>query len=263
MRELKVAIAASQEAGKVLKSFYGKKFKVFHKGEIDLVTEVDQKAQEAIVKTIKRHFPTDSILAEEGDWAEIQSAKRRWIVDPLDGTTNFAHGYPKFCVSIAFEKNGRLECGAIFDPLLNELFYAKKNKGAFLNKKRIRVSRQLDLKKSLLVTGFPYDLYDPTTNNLPIFSKLLFEARAIRRDGSAALNLAYVACGRFDAFWEFGLKAWDSTAGILLVEEAGGVILPISPQKHAGYLMHIIAGPKALARKLKNRISKTKRVKSR
>jgi myo-inositol-1(or 4)-monophosphatase len=258
MKELKAAIEAAQKAGRILKSYYGKKFEVFNKGEIDLVTEVDKKAQDAVIKILKKHFPSDAILAEEGDFAETKSAKRRWIVDPLDGTTNFAHGYPRFCVSIAFEKNAKLQCGVIFDPLLNELFYAVKNKGAFLNKKKIKVSRQLDLKKSLLVTGFPYDLYDPTTNNLPIFSKILFKARAIRRDGSAALNLAYVACGRFDAFWEFGLKAWDSTAGILLVQEAGGVILPISPQKHAGYLMHLVAGSKPLARKLHSQIKAAK-----
>ena len=224
MKELKVALAAARAASKIILKFYGKKFKVKRKGEIDLVTEVDERAQKEICKIIWKAFPKDAILAEEFELSRTEKAERRWIVDPIDGTTNFAHGYPKFCVSIGFEAQGHLQCGVIWDPVMKEVFTAVRGKGAFLNGKRLRVSKAQTLKESLLVTGFPYDLDDPRKNNVPFFLHMIRKAQAIRRDGSAALNLAYVAAGRFDGFWELGLNAWDVAAGLLLVQEAGGEV---------------------------------------
>ena len=247
MKELQIAKRAAREAGKIILSYCGKSFKVRHKGAINLVTEVDERAQRCVLREIRKAFPKDFVLAEEGKQSSIRSEKRRWIVDPLDGTTNFAHGYPKFAVSIAFEEDGETQCGVIFDPVLKEMFWAQKDKGAFLNQKQVQVSTETKLKKSLLVTGFPYDLYDPNTNNLPYFSHLLYKALAVRRDGSAALNTAYVACGRFDGFWEFGLKAWDVAAGLLIAKEAGAKIYKIRDQMHAGYpTAFAIANPKLL-----------------
>lgn len=219
---MKVALEAAAAGAKVIQSYHGKSFDIRHKGLTNLVTEVDVKAQKAIVRVIQKHFPKDAILAEEGDLSSTREASRRWIVDPLDGTTNFAHGYPKFCVSIAFELEGVVRAGVVHDPNLKEIFRAELNKGAFMNKKRIRVSKISSLSQSLLVTGFPYDLDNPEYNNIPYFLHFLKRVQAVRRDGSAALNLAYVAAGRFDGLWEFSLKPWDYAAGILLVREAGG-----------------------------------------
>ncbi len=229
MKELKVCIEAAAAAAKLISGYTGKKFKIKHKGETNLVTEVDEKAQKAIVKVIRKHFKNDAILAEEGDLSTTATAERRWIVDPIDGTTNFAHGYPKFCVSIAFERNGEIQAGVIHDPNLKEVFSAARGKGAFCNKRRIRVSTAAEtLKQSLLVTGFPYDLDNPLYDNVPYFLHFLRKVQAVRRDGSAALNLAYVAAGRFDGLWELSLKPWDYAAGILLVKEAGGKVSHMS-----------------------------------
>lgn len=222
--ELKVCFEAAQAASKVILRYHEKSFSIRKKGEINLVTEVDEKAQKAIVKVIHQKFKKDAILAEEGDLSKTAASPRRWIVDPIDGTTNFAHGYPMFCVSIAFEQEGETRCGIILAPYLKETFHAVREGGTFLNKKRIQISDQKILRDSLLVTGFPYDLENPAFNNVPYFLHLLKKAQAIRRDGSAALNLAYVACGRFDGFWELGLSPWDVAAGFLLIEEAGGQI---------------------------------------
>lgn len=223
-KELKVCLEAAAAGADVIRKYTGKKFSVRHKGEINLVTEVDEKAQAAIVKVIHKHFKKDAILAEEGQFSSTASAPRRWIIDPIDGTTNFAHGYPKFCVSIAFEQEGVLKAGVIHDPNLKEIFYATKGGGAFCNKKKIRVSKTEKLIKALLVTGFAYDLDNPAYDNIPHFLHFLRRAQAVRRDGSAALNLAYVAAGRFDGIWEKALNPWDIAAGILLISEAGGKI---------------------------------------
>lgn len=228
MKELHVCFEAARAGAAVIMKYYGKKFAIKHKGIINLVTEVDEKSQKAICAVIQKYFKKDAILAEEEGRAQTHPASRRWIVDPIDGTTNFAHGYPKFCVSIAFEKEGVLQCGVIFDPVMKEVFTAQKGHGAFLNKKRISVSKISHLKQALLVTGFPYDLYNPEYDNRSYFIHMLDKAQAIRRDGSAALNLAYVACGRFDGFWEFSLNPWDIATGVLLIEEAGGIVRHIS-----------------------------------
>jgi myo-inositol-1(or 4)-monophosphatase len=220
---LDLAVRAVQESGKIQKEWLGKDKMVELKGEINLVTEVDKRCEAGIVEIIKKHFPEHNILTEETPMPE-GSSPFRWIIDPLDGTTNYAHGYPCFCTSVALELEGEIIVGAIYDPLLNELFTAQQRKGAFLNGERITVSETAQLTNALICTGFPYDLRESPVNNLNHFTNFIMEARAIRRDGSAALDLCYVAAGRFDGFWELKLNPWDVAAGKLIVEEAGGVV---------------------------------------
>jgi myo-inositol-1(or 4)-monophosphatase len=218
-----LAIRAVRESGAIQKEWLRKDKRIELKGEINLVTEVDRRSEQRIIEIIKKAFPDHNILTEETSMPELPSPYR-WIIDPLDGTTNYAHGYPCFCTSIALELDGKIVLGAIYDPLLDELFTAQKGKGAFLNNERIAVSLTDRLINALICTGFPYDLRESWENNLDHFSHFIMEARAIRRDGSAALDLCYVAAGRFDGFWELKLCPWDVAAGKLLVEEAGGKV---------------------------------------
>jgi myo-inositol-1(or 4)-monophosphatase len=218
---LDLAVRAVKESGGIQKEWLGRDKKVELKGEINLVTDVDRRCEQRIVEIIKETFPEHNILTEETPMPE-GSSLFRWIIDPLDGTTNYAHEYPCFCTSIAVEMEGEIVLGAIYDPLLDELFTAQQGKGAFLNGKRIIVSTTEQLTNALICTGFPYDLRESPVNNLNHFTNFIMEARAIRRDGSAALDLCYVAMGRFDGFWELKLNPWDVAAGKLLVEEAGG-----------------------------------------
>lgn len=211
------------EAGEILKRKFGKVRRINFKGEINIVTEADCISQEYIKKSIKEKYPDHSILSEE-DLEIKSSAPFRWIVDPLDGTTNFAHGLPIFAVSIAVEYEGEIFTGVVYNPISKELFWAERGEGAFLGKRRIKVSETNSLSKALLATGFPYDIREDSNNNLNHFSNFALKAQAIRRLGAAALDLCYVACGRFDGFWELKLFPWDVAAGILIVEEAGGKI---------------------------------------
>lgn len=220
---LDLAIHAVKESGKIQLEWLGKEKRVELKGEINLVTEVDRMCESRIVEIIKKVFPEHNILTEETPMPE-GSSPYRWIIDPLDGTTNYAHGYPCFSTSIALELEGEIVLGAIYDPLLNELFTAQQGQGAFLNGERISVSTIERLTEALLCTGFPYDLRESKENNLDHFSNFVMEAQAIRRDGSAALDLCYVAAGRFDGFWELKLNPWDVAAGALIVKEAGGKV---------------------------------------
>src|SRR5512134_63154 len=209
-------------AGEILRRNYGRVQSIHYKGEINIVTEVDRQSEAYILERIRSSFPDHGVLSEES--AEIlSSSPYRWIVDPLDGTTNFAHGYPCFCVSIAVEREGRLLAGAVFDPLLSEMFTAMPGAGACRNGERIRVSVTENLRRSLLATGFAYDVKTSTDNNLNYFREFVFTGQAIRRDGSAALDLCYLASGRFDGFWELSLRPWDTAAGLLILVEAGGV----------------------------------------
>lgn len=211
------------EAGEILKRKFGKVRRINFKGEINIVTEADCISQEYIKKSIKEKYPDHSILSEE-DLEIKSSAPFRWIVDPLDGTTNFAHGLPIFAVSIAVEYEEEIFTGVVYNPISKELFWAERGEGAFLGKRRIKVSETNSLSKALLATGFPYDIREDSNNNLNHFSNFALRAQAIRRLGAAALDLCYVACGRFDGFWELKLFPWDVAAGILIVEEAGGKI---------------------------------------
>lgn len=211
------------ESGRIQKESLSKDFAVHHKGEINLVTDVDIACQEKIISMIGQYFPDDDIIAEEKS-NKYDGERNRWIIDPVDGTTNYAHGYPFFCTSIAYEAKGKVIAGVVYNPIMNELFFAAAGKGAHLNGDRIAVSREEILKRSLLSTGFPYDIATNPNNNIDHFVNFLYEAQAVRRDGSAAMNLCYVACGRFDGFWEIHLNPWDLAAGALILEEAGGCI---------------------------------------
>jgi myo-inositol-1(or 4)-monophosphatase len=217
-----IAIQAVRESGKIQKEWLRKDKKIELKGEINLVTEVDRRSEQRIIEIIKKAFPKHNILTEETPMANELPSPFRWIVDPLDGTTNYAHGYPCFCTSIALELAGKIVLGAIYDPLLDELFTAQQGNGAFLNNERISVSTTDRLTNALICTGFPYDVRESQENNLDHFNHFVMEAQAIRRDGSAALDLCYVAAGRFDGYWELKLYPWDVAAGKLLVEEANG-----------------------------------------
>lgn len=215
-----VAKEAALEAGRLLRDSLKTDFQVSKKGPINLVTEIDLQAEALIIELIERHFPDHSVLSEERD-EKVGTAPYRWVIDPIDGTTNYAHGYPCFCVSIALEIEGNLQLGVVYDPIANELFWAERNQGASLNDEPIRVSEVVEPMESLVATGFPYDP-EERDRNLELFALVTRNVRGVRRDGSAALDLCYVACGRFDGFWEVSLNPWDVAAGQLIVEEAGG-----------------------------------------
>lgn len=221
---LNFAINTAREAGQILLEKFGRKLNISMKGDINLVTEADLASEKLIIERIKSYYPKHSILAEESGSSVVDGESVwKWIIDPLDGTTNFAHGYPCFAVTIALEHAGEIVVGVTFDPTRNELFAAEKGQGATLNNKPIRVSETDKLANSLLVTGFPYN-FKQKENFARHLTDFLLEARGVRRDGSAAIDLAYIACGRFDGFWEEGLNPWDIAAGILLINEAGGQI---------------------------------------
>lgn len=217
-----VAKEAALEAGQMLLSHLRTNFQISKKGRINLVTEMDLKAEKLIVDRIRLDFPDHEILAEERG-TQTGSGPCKWIIDPLDGTTNYAHGYQFFCVSIAVELEGQLAVGVVYDPVTKEFFSARKDAGATLNGQPIQVSTEDVLVDSLLSTGFSYRKTE-IQRNLELFDRIIFQCRAIRRDGSAALDLCYVACGRFDGFWEVSLNSWDVAAGHLMVEEAGGCV---------------------------------------
>ncbi|MDI6808123.1 MAG: inositol monophosphatase family protein [Candidatus Eisenbacteria bacterium] len=218
---LKVATSVAVQAGEILAKNFGKTQKVELKGEIDLVTDIDRRSQEFIVGKLGKAFPDHSIMAEEALF-EKKHSQYLWIIDPLDGTTNYAHGFPVFCVSIALQFEKTMVAGVIHNPLLGETFSAGTGMGTRLNGKRVVVSKTRLLTNSLLATGFPYDLRKHANEYLRVFCDMAVRARAVRRAGSAALDLAYLACGRFDGFWEMKLKPWDIAAGALMVKEAGG-----------------------------------------
>ena len=220
---LAVATEAALKAGAIQKARYGTPLEIRHKGEIDLVTEVDKASEDAILATIRARFPDHDLVTEE-TVIERTGSRYVWFIDPLDGTTNFAHAYPFFCSSIAMARDGELVAAAVYDPIKDELFTAERGAGAHLNGRRLKVTSSANLMLSLLTTGFPYDFKVDLSASLRLFNRFMAEARAIRRDGAAALDLSYLAAGRIDGFWEERLKPWDVMAGALLVEEAGGRI---------------------------------------
>jgi myo-inositol-1(or 4)-monophosphatase len=220
---LELAVRLAREAGAIQRQRYETQIQIRTKSaSIDLVTEVDQACEAHIVGELARCRPEDAILAEEGGGTDREGAPWRWIIDPLDGTTNYAHGYPRFCVSIGVEREDEREVGVVYDPLLDELYTAVHGGGAFLNGRKLRVSEERDFGSALVATGFAYDIRKTLEDNLDHFIQVIKQARAVRRDGSAALDLCYVAAGRFDGFWEMKLHPWDVAAGLLIVEEAGG-----------------------------------------
>ncbi len=229
-----------------------KKKHIHFKDQNDYVTEVDQRSEKMIVEKILHHFPDHQILAEESAQYQFNPKKPLWIIDPLDGTTNFIHQLPIFAVSIGFFDQGRPELGVVFDPHRNELFSAVRGKGAYLNGKKIHVSKSKQLKDTLLATGFPFKVEDILEDYIKIFRKLCMNSRGIRRGGSSAIDLAYVACGRFDGFWEFGLQPWDVAAGRLLVQEAGGRVTHFSGKELELKPQNVLAGNPAIYQKLKD-----------
>jgi myo-inositol-1(or 4)-monophosphatase len=217
-----VAEQLARGAGEILRRSYGLQQTVHFKGEINLVTDVDHESEAYLLARIREAYPDHGVLSEESP--ELRSGSRyRWIIDPLDGTTNYAHGYPCFGVSVAVERGGTVVAGAVYDPLLDESFTASLGGGASRNGQSIAVSKTRELRKSLLATGFAYDVKSSSDNNFDYFRAFVLTGQAIRRDGSAALDLCYLACGRFDGFWELKLKPWDTAAGLLILQEAGGV----------------------------------------
>lgn len=237
---LEFAIRVAKDAGRLLRDRLGTRIEISHKGAINLVTDVDLASEQLIRETIATHYPRHQVLAEEGGLDEGGS-QYRWIVDPLDGTTNYAHGYPVFCVSIALEYKGEITLGVVYDPMREELFAAERGAGAALNNRSIRVSATSELIKSMLSTGFPYDIKTSRLTNLDHWANFAMNAQALRRDGAAALDLCYVACGRYDGFWELNLSAWDVAAGALIVEEAGGRVSNFSGGKFDHYKPEVVA----------------------
>lgn len=220
---LDIATEAALAGGAVLQSYWGKLTSVEEKGRPgDLVTEADKASEEQVLAVIKRHFPDHAILAEESGQLGDRTAEYLWAIDPLDGTTNYAHQYPFFAVSVGLLINGVPQVGAIFDPFRQDLFRAARGLGATCNRQPIQVSQTSALSQSLLVTGFAYDRQETIDNNYAEFCHLTHRTQGVRRGGAAAIDLAYVACGRLDGYWERGLSPWDLAAGVILVEEAGG-----------------------------------------
>jgi myo-inositol-1(or 4)-monophosphatase len=217
---LEAAKSAAREAGELLRRNLSQTGEIYFKGQVNLVTKSDTESQDLIFDRLSARFPGHDFLAEEG-LKSLKGSDFRWVFDPLDGTTNFAHGFPVFCVSLGLEHRGGLACGVVYDPMREEMFWAEKREGAFLNGGRIRVSKIDDLNRSLLATGFAYDIRE-TKTNIRQSNDFLLRAQGLRRCGSAALDLCYVACGRFDGFWEMKLSPWDTAAGAVIVEEAGG-----------------------------------------
>jgi myo-inositol-1(or 4)-monophosphatase len=224
-RLLALATRLAREAGALQRASYEAVQRIDSKSQPnDLVTEVDRACEAHLVGEIERERPRDAILAEEGGGTDHPGATYRWVIDPLDGTTNYAHGYPRFAVSIAIERDGAQAIGVVYDPLLDELYHAVVGAGAQRNHRPIRVSRETELRRALVATGFAYDKAVTDDDNTREFRAFLKQAREVRRDGSAALDLCYVAGGRFDGYWEFKLSPWDVAAGTLIVSEAGGTV---------------------------------------
>jgi len=235
----------ARQAGMLQKVRLGGDFDIAFKGETDLVTEVDRACEELVVDALKKAYPGHGFLAEENSYQRGE-LPYKWIVDPLDGTTNYAHGFPWFCVSIALEYQGEIILGVIYHCMMDELFCALRGGGAQLNGKALRVSSRQPLRRALVATGFPYDLAPGNENNFANFVEMHLAARGVRRAGAAALDLAYVAAGRLDGFWECKLKPWDVAAGTLLVTEAGGRITNQDGEGYTVYDHRIVASNGAI-----------------
>jgi myo-inositol-1(or 4)-monophosphatase len=235
------AIEAARTGAEILNTHAREGFRIEHKNPVNLVTDADRRSEQAIVEVIHKRFPTHQVMAEERGLKTTDPSPYRWIIDPLDGTTNFAHGFPAYCVSIGLEHEDQLLIGVVLDPTRNELFVAETAKGVFLNSVPIHVSDTSKLDNALLVTGFAYDIRETAHNNLDHFSRVALQAQGLRRTGSAALDLAYVACGRFDGFWELKLHPWDTAAGVLMVREAGGRVTDFADAAFSIYGKALVA----------------------
>jgi myo-inositol-1(or 4)-monophosphatase len=237
----KTLFLAAEEAGKILLENFNKDFIIESKDTIsNLVTEIDKKSESKIIEIIKNNFPDDSILSEEIGSIDA-SSNCKWIIDPIDGTINYAHGIPLSCISIGIEKSGEIIMGLVYNPMSGEKFFAEKGKGAYLNENKISVTKENNLRKALLVTGFPYDSSRNPNKPVDVFGRFVMLDIPIRRLGSAALDLCWTACGRFDGFWEYNLNAWDTAAGFLILKEAGGLVTDFLGKEYSVYNKEILA----------------------
>jgi myo-inositol-1(or 4)-monophosphatase len=236
-----ILLKAAHEAGKIVKENFEGTFKIESKDRLsNLVTEVDKNSEKKIIEVIRAEYPDHYILTEES--GELpQDSDYKWIIDPIDGTINYAHSIPLCCVSIGIEHKGELIFGVVYNPMGNELFFAEKGKGSFLNDKKLSVSKTDNIRKSLLVTGFPYNTSDNPNNPLAVFSKFVLMDIPVRRLGSAALDICWLAAGRFDGFWEYNLNAWDTAGGVIILEEAGGKVTDFDGNKYSVYGREILA----------------------
>ena len=238
---LSAAVEAARAAGAILLNYAKSGFHITHKSPINLVTDADHAAEQCVIDHIRAQFPAHHILAEERG-SDVQAGSRyHWVIDPLDGTTNFAHGFPLFAVSIGVELDGHGLIGVVYDPTRDELFTAQAGSGARLNGQPILVSITEQLDRALLATGFAYDIRDTPNNNLDHFARFALKAQGLRRTGSAALDLSYVAAGRFDGFWEVKLSPWDMAAGVVILKEAGGTVTDFAGHTHSVYQPELVA----------------------
>lgn len=235
------ALEAARVAGSILTDAANNGFHVEYKDTVNLVTDADRRSEQAVIEVIRKTFPAHRILAEEGGAQAGRDLEYQWVIDPLDGTTNFAHGYPAYCVSIGVEYRGHCIFGVVLDPTRQELFTAEAGSGAFLNGVPLRVSRTPRLDGALLVTGFAYDIRVSAQNNLDNFSRFALTAQGVRRTGTAALDMCYVAAGRFDGFWELKLHPWDTAAGLVILREAGGRVTDFKGTPYTIYEPSIVA----------------------
>ncbi len=240
-KEMMVAKEAATAAGTILNHLIGRVRYDTKKSDIDLVTEADYQSEKAIITCIQKTFPTDNVLAEESGRLKEAASGRTWIIDPLDGTTNFVHRFPFFAVSIGLEVENTMVLGVVYNPVLNELFEAAEGTGAFLNQRPIQVSGSRDLSASLLATGFSYQIAKDPDPVLALFKEMLVRAEGVRRPGSAAIDMCYVAAGRFDGFWEQNLSPWDTAAGTIIVQEAGGKVSTYAGEPYTPYLNSVVA----------------------
>lgn len=227
--ELEEMISWARQAGSILRDGYGRQHHVDHKGRVDLVTEMDHRSEAYLLEQIRAHYPEHSVETEESGFLP-GAARARWYIDPLDGTTNYAHAIPFFCVSLAFARDNELELGVVYEPMRDECFSAQRGKGAWLNGAPLHVSQTRDMLHSLLVTGFPYEPHSLQESNLPAFVHFTPLSQGVRRLGAAALDLCFVAAGRFEGYWEQTLQPYDFAAGALIVQEAGGIITSLDGQ---------------------------------
>ncbi|MBU6468395.1 MAG: inositol monophosphatase [Betaproteobacteria bacterium] len=253
---LNTAIKAARRAGSIINraALDLERLKVAKKGPADYVSEVDRAAEEAIISVLQDAYPDHSFLGEES--GSLGQSEYQWIIDPIDGTTNFIHGFPMYAVSIALSHKGVITQGVIYDPVKNDLFTATRGAGAFLNERRIRVSAQTRMEDALIGSGFPYSSMENQERYLRMLAVIMRESAGIRRPGSAALDLAYVAAGRYDGFWELGLKPWDMAAGVLLIQEAGGLVTDLEGEQRYLETGHIVAGTPKIFSQLLSLVTK-------
>jgi myo-inositol-1(or 4)-monophosphatase len=254
-RLLQFAGETAVGAGAILRRGFSKRKRITYKGRIDPVTEYDLKSEKFIVRKISGLAPDHEILTEEGSATGVNSAFR-WVIDPLDGTMNFAHGFPVYSVSIGLQHEGESILGAVYDPERDELFTAAKGAGAFCNGKPIQVSKERNLHRALLTTGFSYEITTLKPNNLGFFARMAKKAQGIRRPGSAAIDLCWLACGRIDGFWELDLHPWDTAAGIIIITEAGGEVSRIKGQPYSIHNSDLLASNRLLHRSMMSVLTK-------